>query len=137
MGRSSRQERRMRARASGSGPRRQDSLEDDPAHALQFRPPTPPPQPTVVKWFYLDPKALSKNWLREGYLPPELPSNAPHPPPPQPETEPEPEPEPETTPQATEPEEITTTVEVIHGATTPAAPTAEDSIPPFGQPKRC
>ncbi|QRV76384.1 GYF domain-containing protein mpd2 [Ceratobasidium sp. AG-Ba] len=159
-------------RASGSGPRRQDSLEDDPAHALQFRPPTPPPQPTVVKWFYLDPKgvvqgpwkpSIMQNWLREGYLPPELPVRRadeteytllrdlrlqvedpaepfkpvqrPPPPPPQPETEPEPEPEPETTPQATEPEEITTTVEVIHGATTPAAPTAEDSIPPFGPTK--
>ncbi|CEL58022.1 hypothetical protein RSOLAG1IB_02767 [Rhizoctonia solani AG-1 IB] len=49
--------------------------------------PTPPPPPapapqTVVKWYYLDPKgvvqgpwkpSIMQNWLREGYLPPELP----------------------------------------------------------------
>ncbi|EUC65277.1 GYF domain protein [Rhizoctonia solani AG-3 Rhs1AP] len=74
-----------------------EELEDDPAHGLQIQSepepnaepfpiptpaPTPPPQPTVVKWYYLDPKgvvqgpwkpSIMQNWLREGYLPPELP----------------------------------------------------------------
>ncbi|KAG9128450.1 hypothetical protein FRC07_011207 [Ceratobasidium sp. 392] len=50
-------------RASGSGSRRQDSLEDDPAHALQFEPPPPPVVPTVVKWFYLDPKGVVQGGL--------------------------------------------------------------------------
>ncbi|CAE6479369.1 unnamed protein product, partial [Rhizoctonia solani] len=45
-------------------------------------PTPPPPAPTVVKWYYLDPKgvvqgpwkpSIMQNWLREGYLPPELP----------------------------------------------------------------
>ncbi|CAE6418887.1 unnamed protein product [Rhizoctonia solani] len=45
-------------------------------------PPPPAPAPTVVKWYYLDPKgvvqgpwkpSIMQNWLREGYLPPELP----------------------------------------------------------------
>ncbi|KAG8708422.1 hypothetical protein FRC11_006497 [Ceratobasidium sp. 423] len=78
-----------------------EDLEDDPAHGLMIDgepepaiepspvptpAPTPPPptqtQPTVVKWYYLDPKgvvqgpwkpSIMQNWLREGYLPPELP----------------------------------------------------------------
>ncbi|KAH7344682.1 hypothetical protein B0J17DRAFT_712333 [Rhizoctonia solani] len=77
-----------------------EELEDDPAHGLQMDgepepsaiepspiptpAPTPPPQPQppVVKWYYLDPKgvvqgpwkpSIMQNWLREGYLPPELP----------------------------------------------------------------
>ncbi|KAG8791922.1 hypothetical protein FRC12_007837 [Ceratobasidium sp. 428] len=158
-----------RASGSGSGSRRQDSLEDDPAHALQFEPPPPPVVPTVVKWFYLDPKgvvqgpwkpSIMQNWLREGYLPPELPVRRAHEteytllrdlrtqvddpaepfkpvavqpsPPPPPPLEPEPEVEPE--PETTEPEEITTMVEVIRGTPTPATATAPttDPIPPFG-----
>ncbi|KAG8747946.1 hypothetical protein FRC10_010565 [Ceratobasidium sp. 414] len=155
---------------SGSGSRRRDSLEDDPAHALQFE--LPAVVPAIVKWFYLDPKgvvqgpwkpSIMQNWLREGYLPPELPvrraheteytllrdlrlqvddpsepfkpvATRPPPPPPQPEPVPEPEPEPETIPQTAEPEEITTTVEVIHG--TPSTPEAgADPIPPFSPTK--
>ncbi|KAF8609246.1 hypothetical protein BDV93DRAFT_464358 [Ceratobasidium sp. AG-I] len=63
---------------SGSG-QEPEPLEDDPAHALQA---APSPAPVVVKWFYLDPKgvvqgpwkpSIMQNWLREGYLPPELP----------------------------------------------------------------
>ncbi|KAG9098882.1 hypothetical protein FRC06_005875 [Ceratobasidium sp. 370] len=158
-----------RASGSGSGSRsgRRDSLEDDPAHGLQFELPPTPAVPAVVKWFYLDPKgvvqgpwkpSIMQNWLREGYLPPELPVRRAHeteytllrdlrtqvddpsepfkpvaarPPPPPPPPQPEPELEPETIPQTTEPEEITTTVEVIHG--TPQA--AVDPIPPFGPTK--
>ncbi|KAG9083421.1 hypothetical protein FS749_006049 [Ceratobasidium sp. UAMH 11750] len=157
-------------RASGSGSRRRDSLEDDPAHALQFELPPAPVVPAVVKWFYLDPKgvvqgpwkpSIMQNWLREGYLPPELPVRRAHeteytllrdlrmqvedpsepfkpvairPPSPPSPPEPEPEPEPEVIPQTTEPEEITTTVEVIHGTPSPS-PVGADPIPPFGPTK--
>ncbi|QRW19058.1 Cyclin, C-terminal domain [Rhizoctonia solani] len=63
-------------------------IESSPIPTPSHTPPPPPvqpaqvPAPAVVKWYYLDPKgvvqgpwkpSIMQNWLREGYLPPELP----------------------------------------------------------------